>query len=149
MTNASDNIMALGKQLLCYRQLARLSELQREYVQRNQTDELITVLQARAKVLGEIQQHETLVAPLKRNWPELSQGLPGPLREKVAGMLVEAKSLLQQITQADQDDVLLLQQRKLNLGKEIQAATTARKINTRYATAAYGASSGSRLNVQQ
>lgn len=149
MADSNDNIAALSQQLACYRKLARLSELQRGYVQQNQTDELIVVLQARAKVLGEIQQLETLVAPLKRNWVELSIGMAEDVRERASAMLVEAKGLLQQITQADQDDVLLLQQRKLNVGKQIQATTSARKINTRYASSAYGAASGSKLNVQQ
>jgi hypothetical protein len=64
-------------------------------------------------------------------------------------MLAETKSLLMQITQADQDDVLLLQQRKLNVGKQIAATSQAKVVNHRYAASAYGANSGSRLNVKQ
>ncbi len=149
MADSNDNLAALSQQLACYRKLARLSDLQRSYVQQNQTDELLVVLQARAQVLGDIQRLEAIVGPLKKNWAEQSAGMSASVRDRASAMLVEAKSLLQQITQADQDDVLLLQQRKLNVGKQIQATSSARRINTKYAANAYSASSGSKLNVQQ
>lgn len=139
----------LSAQLDCYRRLAKLSELQSGYVRQNQTDELLTVLQQRSGLLSEIARLEESVGPFRRDWQEASPGLEPALRERLQSMLSEAKTLLHQITTADQDDVLLLQQRKLNVGKQIQATHTARKVNTRYAAAAYGNSSGSKLNVQK
>ena len=38
----------------------------------------------------------------------------------------------------DQDDVMLLQQRKINLGKQITGASASRQVNRAYASAAYG-----------
>ena len=52
--------------------------------------------------------------------------------------MAEARRLLEQITTADRNDTMVLQQRKLNLGKQISAATTARQVNRTYAAAAYG-----------
>ena len=54
-------------------------------------------------------------------------------------LLAEARVLLARITAADRDDAMVLQQRKLNLGRQIKAAATARAVNRNYATAAYGA----------
>jgi hypothetical protein len=150
MTHETEpSIAALTEQLACYRKLARLSALQRTYVQQNQTDELIGVLESRGILLNDIARLEQLVSPLKRHWNEQSLALNETTRTAAQQMLAEAKELLQQITQADQDDVLLLQQRKLNVGKQIQATGSARRINTRYAASAYGAASGAKLNVQQ
>ncbi len=143
------NIIALTEQLACYRKLSRLCELQRQYVQQNQTDELLTVLEQRGEILTEIARLEALVAPLKKNWSELSVSMSDLQRATSLEMLAETRTLLMQITQADQDDVLLLQQRKLNVGKQIAATSSARVANNRYAASAYGSAAGTRLNVQK
>ena len=148
-TITDQTVQDLSAQLDCYRRLAKLSELQSGYVRQGQTDELLEVLQQRSGLLSDIARLEESVGPLRREWPEISPGLPPDVRERLQIMLSEAKTLLQQITSADQDDVLLLQQRKLNVGKQIQATQTARKVNTRYAAAAYGNAPGSKLNVQK
>jgi hypothetical protein len=147
MTAVADNLSALVEQLACYRKLARLCELQRQYVQQNQMDEFLSVLGQRETILADITRLEELVAPLKRNWAEVSASMSDVDRASALDMLAETKALLMQITQADQDDVLLLQQRKLNVGKQIAATSTARVINNRYAASAYGSNNGSRLNV--
>ena len=142
-------VQALENQLACYRKLQKLSDLQRGYVRENQTDELLNVLTARSELLTEIARLEKEVAPLKRAWADHSAAFPPLLKETTSRMLAETRTLLQQITQADQDDVLLLQQRKMNVGKQIQQAQTAKRVNTRYATSAYAPTQGSRLNVKQ
>ena len=53
-------------------------------------------------------------------------------------MLADTRRLLEQITTADKDDVLVLQQRKLNLGRQINQASAAKQVNRNYAAAAYG-----------
>ncbi len=149
MNEQSSNIQSLTDQLGCYRKLARLCELQRQYVQQNQTDELLSVLEQRGTILSEIARLEEAVSPLKRNWSEASALMSEDQRVGALEMLAETKTLLMQITQADQDDVLLLQQRKLNVGKQIAATSSARVVNNRYAASVYGANQGSRLNVQK
>ena len=142
-------VESLETQLGCYRRLAKLSELQRAFVRENQTDELLQVLQTRSEVLTEIARLEQDVAPLKRAWAETSSALSPAVKESAAAMLAETRQLLQQITQADQDDVLLLQQRKLNVGKQIQQHQAAKRVNTKYAASAYGGANGSKLNIKQ
>jgi hypothetical protein len=45
--------------------------------------------------------------------------------------------LLEEITVADRNDALILQQRKMNLGHQITQATVGRRVNRSYAAAAY------------
>lgn len=129
---------ALEEQLNCYQLLAKLAELQHVHVQQNQTEGLLEVLERRQTVLDEITRLEKLIGPAKRNWSDYVLQIETCVREKAEGLLTETRRLLEQITHADQNDALVLQQRKLNLGKQINQTTSARQINRNYATAAYG-----------
>lgn len=150
MPPQSQSLMdCLTRQLACYRQLSRLCDLQRQYVQQNQTDELLTILEQRGELLQQITELETQVAPIKRNWSEFSAYLTQQDRQLASQMLAETRELLMQITQADQDDVLLLQQRKLNVGKQIAATTQAKAVGHRYAAMAYASNQHNKVNVKQ
>ena len=129
---------ALQEQVECYRRLAKLAELQHVHVQQNQTEELLDVLQRRQGVLDQINHHETVIAPAKKRWVDFAATMPADSRERSESLLEEAKRLLQEITAADQNDVLVLQQRKLNIGRQINQTTAAKQVNRTYATAAYG-----------
>jgi hypothetical protein len=59
----------------------------------------------------------------------------------------ETVTLLEQITAADKNDVLTLQQQQLNIGRQIGKVAAGRTVNRAYATAAYGAKTP-RLNMQ-
>jgi hypothetical protein len=63
-------------------------------------------------------------------------------------MVAETRKLLEQIMNSDRRDALVLQQQKLNLGKQIHKAASAKQINRMYATAAYG-QKPSRMNITQ
>jgi hypothetical protein len=136
----------LDQQVNCYRKLAKLAELQHVHVQQGQVEELLEVLSKRQEVLDVVADLEKTLGPVKKRWGEYVGGLGADDKGRAEGLLAESKMLLEEITRADRDDVLMLQQRKLNLGKQISAATNARQVNRNYATAAYG-SAGSRLNV--
>ena len=148
MTVVEDDIDAarlaadLGEQVECYRRLARLAESQHAFVEQGATDRLLEVLQGRQAELGRITAIEERLRPIKRRWPEVSAALPAGERESAEAMFHEARSLLASITAADQGDALVLQQRKLNLGKQIAAATGARTVNRNYAAAAYAKKPG-------
>ena len=60
----------------------------------------------------------------------------------------QSRKFLEEITNSDRNDALVLQQRKLNLGRYINQATAARKFNRNYAAAAYGYEP-STLNIQR
>ena len=140
-------IDALEEQVGCYQRLAKLARIQHEHIQQSQTDALLETLARRQEVLNQIGQLERTVGPIKQSWSEFAKTLEGPNRNRAEALVTEARALLKEITDCDRDDVLVLQQRTLNLGKQINQATAARKINTKYATAAYGTTQ-SRMNVQ-
>jgi hypothetical protein len=130
---------ALEDQLGCYQRLAKLAELQHVHVQQDQTEALLNVLQRRQLVLDDIARLERVIGPAKRDWENYAGSIDVDLRARAESLLTETRRLLEQITAADQNDALVLQQRKLNLGKQITQATSARQINRNYAAAAYGA----------
>jgi hypothetical protein len=129
---------ALRRQLDCYQRLAKLANIQHEHVQHSRTEELLAVLAQRQSVLDEMAALEKIIAPAKRDWQQYAGGLPPLEREEAENLLGETRRLLEEIAAADRDDALVLQQRKMNLGRGITQATAARKFNRAYAAAAYG-----------
>jgi hypothetical protein len=140
-------IMALGQQVEWYRRLAKLAVQQHELVQRGQVEELLGLLGQRQQVLEQVQHLEAVIGPAKRGWGEYVAGLTDGDRAKAEGMLAETRRLLEEITTSDRNDAIVLQQRKLDLGRQISQANAARQVNTRYAAAAYGKVGGARVNV--
>ena len=141
-------LTALTEQLACYRRLAKLAQLQHEHVRQSRTEQLLDVLKSRQEVLEQVAAFERIVGPAKRQWGDYVTKLDAPDRASAESLLAETRRLLESITAADRDDAMVLQQRKLNLGKQIGQASSARKFNRVYAAAAY-AKSPSRMDVQQ
>jgi len=148
VTVADPILSALNGQVECYRRLAKLAEMQHEFVQQSQTEQLLDVLGRRQEVLDRIGAFERTIAPAKRDWPAYLGRLDSAQRGRAEWLLAETRRLLEQITAADRNDALVLQQRKLNLGRQIHQATAARQVNRTYAAAAYG-SAASRMDVKQ
>ena len=134
--------------MACYKQLAKLAELQHEHVRQSQTELLLEVLGKRQSVLDQVSRLEATISTAKRDWTQYLRGLKSADRSRAEGLLAETRRLLERITAADRDDALVLQQRKLNLGRQIHQATNARQINRTYATAAYGATAA-KMDVKQ
>jgi hypothetical protein len=109
---------------------------------------LLGVLQARQQILEQLQELESVISPAKKRWSEFLGEIEPESRSRAEGSLAETRKLLEQIMASDRNDALALEQRKLNLGKQIKLASGARKINRNYATAAYGQRS-SRMDIQQ
>ncbi len=133
-----NTILALEEQVACYRRLAKLAELQHVHVQQEQTEQLLEILQKRQEVLNDIGRLEGVVGPQKRRWAAYLGELDGADRVRAETSLAETRRLLEEITAADRNDALVLQQRKLNLGRQINQASAAKQVNRNYAAAAYG-----------
>jgi hypothetical protein len=138
MNNNDPIITALQDQVTCYQRLAKLAEIQHEHVQKSQTDQLLDVLSKRQQVLEEVADLEQLIGPAKQRWSDYLSALGPDQRNGAARLLAETRRLLEQITTADRNDAIVLQQRKLNLGRQIGKATAAKVLNRNYAAAAYG-----------
>ena len=141
-------IQALHEQVGCYQRLAKLAELQHEHVQQSQTEALLDVLQRRQEVLDQVSRLEQIIVAAKKRWGEYVGTLKSDQRAQAERLLAETRRLLEEITTADRNDALILQQRKLNLGKQLSQASAAKQVNRNYAAAAYG-SKVSRMDVRQ
>ena len=136
---ATDPIIeSLHGQVDCYRRLSKLAALQHDHVQQGRTEQLLEVLGQRQEVLDGLAALERVVAPAKKEWQQYVASLPFGARAEAEDLLAETRRLLEAITAADCNDVLVLQQRKLNLGRQINQASSARQVNRTYAAAAYG-----------
>jgi hypothetical protein len=131
-------ISALQQQVDCYQRLAKLTKTQHEHVQNSRTEDLLLVLSQRQQLLEQIAVYEQTIIPAKRDWPQYLSGLSPEQRETADSLLDKTRQLLEQITTADREDALVLQQRKFNVGRGINQAVAARKFNMNYAAAAYG-----------
>lgn len=138
MTTTDPIIIALEDQVACYAQLAKLAELQHEFVQNAQTDELLAVLAQRQHVLDQVTDLERILGPAKRRWSDFVKELSPADHATADELLAETRRLLERITTSDRNDALILQQRKMNLGKQISQTSAARQVNRTYATSAYG-----------
>lgn len=140
-------IQALEQQVECYRRLAKLAEVQHEHVQQGQTESLLEVLGRRQEVLDRIGTLERVLSPVKRRWGEYAARLDTRSRARAEAMVGETRELLERITTADRNDALVLQQQKMDLGRQIGQASAARQVNRTYAAAAYG-TRPARMDVQ-
>jgi hypothetical protein len=144
-----DPIMtALTEQVACYRRLAKLAEAQHHHVQNGATEALLDVLRTRQAVLDQIAGYERVIAPAKQRWADYVGNMGDDARGRAESLLAETRALLEQITNADRDDVLALQQKKFNIGRQLKQTTAARQVNRSYAKAAY-IRPPSRMDVQQ
>jgi flagellar biosynthesis/type III secretory pathway chaperone len=134
---------ALEQQVGCYRRLAKLAELQHEHVRTSRTEELLAVLGQRQQVLDQVAGLEQTILPAKRKWSDYIGALPDPQRGKAQGLMAESRQLLEQITTSDRNDALVLQQRKIEVGRALRMAAAGRQVSRSYASAAYGSRPGS------
>jgi hypothetical protein len=141
-------LTALEQQVVCYRRLAKLVEVQHEHVRQSRTEELLAVLSQRQQVLDQVAEHEKTILAAKRRWSEYLRELPDEQRGTAQAMMAESRRLLEQITTADKNDALVLQQRKLEVGRALRHAAAARVVNRSYAAAAYGRAPAS-IEIQQ
>ena len=148
MTAEHPAISALRQQVDCYRRLSKLAALQHEHVQQGRTEQLLEVLGLRQQVLDQLASLERVVAPAKRQWTQFVATLAAGARSEAERLLAETRRMLEEITAADSNDVLVLQQRKLSIGRQINQAASARQVNRTYAAAAYGRRAPA-MDVQQ
>jgi hypothetical protein len=138
MTSDPSILPALRQQADCYGRLAKLAAMQRDHVQQGRTEALLEVLQRRQVELNEAGRLETVIAPARRNWAGWAAAMPVSDRVEAEELMRKIRQLLEKITAADRDDVLALQQRKLNIGRQINQTRSAGRVNQHYAAAAYG-----------
>jgi flagellar biosynthesis/type III secretory pathway chaperone len=144
-----DSILeALEQQVACYRKLAKLADQQHEHVRQSRTEDLLSVLSQRQEVLDQVAVLEQEILSAKRRWNDYLGGLPEAQRTKAQALMTESRELLEQITAADRNDALVLQQRKIEVGRALRQNAVARQVNRSYAATAYVPRPAT-INIQQ
>lgn len=138
----------VSTQIDLYAKLLRLCELQHALIEQERTDDLIVVLQRRQLIVDALGTIEQRLKPVKQEWPAIAAGIDSESRGMLESKLAESRDLLHQITQADRDDALVLQQRKISIGQQLRMTTSGRAMNQKYAANAY-ATPGARMDVSR
>ena len=141
-------ISALREQVECYRRLAKLAEVQHAHVAQGEVEALLEVLGRRAGVLEEIARLEGLIGPVKKQWGVYLARLDVRAKGTAEELLGETRALLERITASDRNDALVLQQQKINVGRQIGQHAAAKQVNRRYAASAHVGKAAS-FDVQQ
>lgn len=128
----------LAQQAQHYTQLQKLAMTQHEMICLDRTDMLLDILAQRQVALDEILTLEHELKPVKLGWSEYADGLDSRTRTEAERLLSSAKESLAAITRSDEDDALMLQQRKLNVGKQLVKTGQGRVVNRAYGGAPYG-----------
>ena len=132
-----------------YGKLLKLAQLQHALVEQERTDDLLVVLDRRQKIVEQLTLIEGRLRPVKSEWHAIAPTIDVERRATIESKFAAARDLLAQITRSDQDDALLLQQRKLAVGRQLQKTTAAKQVNRGYAANAYGNDLGGRINVSK
>lgn len=138
----------LAAQADWYAKLLKLAEIQHSLIEQERTDDLLVVLERRQKIVEQISLIEQRLRPVKQDWPAATAGFSDEDRVRVEAKFAEARGLLEEITRADQDDAMLLTQRKISVGQQLRQANAGQQINRRYAASAY-AGVGGRMDVSK
>jgi hypothetical protein len=146
--NAQQILADLAAQADWYSKLLKLAYLQHALIEQERTDDLLVVLERRNLIVEQLSLIEQRLKPIKLNWAEVSAKMSGDDQVRVRAAFSEVRDLLGQITQADQDDTMLLNQRKISVGQQLRATNAGLQTNRRYAAGAY-AGVGSRMDVSR
>lgn len=138
----------LSQQLSLYEQLLRLCDLQRDYIASERVDDLLGLLSQREVILQEASAIEARILPLKQRWKEVAVRLDAAKRGEVEVVLRKIRETLGKITSSDADDAMVLQQRKLDVRKQIRGTGQQQQVVHGYAKSAYAQGQAqTKLNV--
>jgi hypothetical protein len=147
--NSADSILsALIEQVACYRRLAKLAESQHQYVQQSQTEQLLGILTKRQEVLNRISALEKIIEPARKGWSAYCNALGAEGRNAAQRLVGETRTLLEEIMLADRNDTIVLQQRKIEINRQMAQTGRGQQINRRYAASAYGGPRKSSVDVR-
>lgn len=127
---------ALVKEVALYRRLSKLAEIQHEHIGQEDAEGLLQVLGQRQIVLDELSELEKIVGPARRRWPAFLAELGPVMRESIEELMLQTRQLLEVITASDRNDTMILQQRKLSVGRQLNQAKIGQNASRGYATTA-------------
>jgi flagellar biosynthesis/type III secretory pathway chaperone len=126
-------ITLLSEQRELYQRLRDLSERQRSLISSDRPEQLLSILRERQTLVAALAKLNEQLAPFRRNWDILYQGLPADLRVSANKLLQDINGLLRVILKTDQEDSALLAARKQSVGQRLREVGGGQTANTAYA----------------
>ena len=123
---------ALSQQKSLYMELFALARKQSQYVATGQSEELMSVLAARSRIIDQVAPLDAQLQPYKGRWQEVLDSLPQKDRETIAALLREVQQLLAQILAQDEIDRDSLNRQKSQIGSEISRTVNGAALNKAY-----------------
>jgi len=123
---------ALSQQKSLYQQLLALARQQSEFVANGQSEELMSVLAARSRLIDEIAPLDLQLQPYKGRWQEVLDSLAPADREPIATLLRDVQQLLGQILAQDEIDRESLNRQKTQIGSELNRTVHGAVLNKAY-----------------
>lgn len=125
-------LRVLAAQKGLYEQLLALARRQSEFVSTGQSEELMSVLAARSRLIDQVTPLDRELQPFKGRWQEVLDGLGATDRGAVAGLLKDVQRLLGEILAQDEIDKEKLNRQKAEIGREIGRTVTGSALNRAY-----------------
>jgi len=131
---------ALGRELVdaltaqrdLYVQLATLARQQSDHISTGDSERLMSVLGARARLIDQLAPLDARLQPYKDKWDGILAGLSQPDRAEVSGLLTQVQQLLADILAQDEADRLQLIRQKEDVGAQIKRTVTGAQLNRAY-----------------
>ncbi len=123
----------LTEQRDLYQRLRDLSERQRSLISSDRPEQLLNILRERQTLVAALARLNEQLAPFRRNWDVLYQGLPAGLRVTANELLQDINGLLRAILKTDQEDSALLATRKQLVSQRLREVDGGHTANTAYA----------------
>jgi hypothetical protein len=125
-------VATLGAQKNLYVQLLALAKQQSQYVMTGETESLMTVLGARARLIDQVAPLDVALQPYKGRWQETLDGLNAADRPVVAGLLKDVQQLLGDILAQDERDKESLTKQKTEVGAALNRTVSGVALHRAY-----------------
>ncbi|MEM1011359.1 MAG: hypothetical protein AAGI46_03955 [Planctomycetota bacterium] len=142
VADASVVLPTLRTQAAAYRRLQRLASEQAKALSEGDHTRLLAVLDKRKAALAEATADDDAVAATRSNWPASVAGWSADDHAQAERLFGEIKSILAELSKQDDRAAAGLRVRIATAGNELSRIRaddrTVRRLNRRYAAAAYG-----------
>ena len=125
-TSEADQLLQLmSQQRDLYRSLHELSSQQQTVIAEGRTEDLLTLLSQRQRLVDQLTSINRQIAPLRDRMSEIAAAAPEALRQQLRSLVDEVQAMLQSIIDHDEQDRKALEASKAQVGKELAKVRTA------------------------
>jgi hypothetical protein len=124
----------LKRQHLYYQELKKLSEDQGQFIRNDQSEELLSILGKRQKLVEAISELHKESSIYREKWPDFKELLPVELRNAIGRLLEDLQQMLNAIIEQDKQDCQKLSESKTQVATELQQVQRSKSAAGAYST---------------